>query len=127
MEGIQAQAGHTRAQGQAVEQAACRFLQQQGLVLLETNYTLRRGEIDLVMQQGRTIVFVEVRYRRSDRFGTPAESVTRSKQRKLWLAARHWLASHPQHASQPCRIDIVAARPGESGLQFEWLPNALGA
>jgi putative endonuclease len=115
-----------RARGQTVEAAACHYLQQQGLILLDSNYTLRSGELDLVMQQGDTIVFVEVRYRRTDRYGTPAETVTRSKQRKLLLAARHWLATHPRHAQQPCRVDIMAARPGESGLQFEWITNALG-
>lgn len=116
-----------RAHGQLVEAAACRFLQQQGLILLETNYTLRGGELDLVMQQAGTVVFVEVRYRKSDRYGTPAETVTPGKQRKLLLAARHWLATHPAHARHPCRFDIIAARPGESGLQFEWIVNALGA
>ncbi len=115
-----------RARGHIVEAAACHFLQQQGLLLLEANYTVRRGELDLVMQQGHTIVFVEVRFRKTDRYGTPAETVTVAKQRKLWLAARHWLATHPAAARQPCRFDIVAARPGESGLQFEWIINALG-
>lgn len=115
-----------RARGQVVEAAACRFLQQQGLVLLEANYTLRRGELDLVMQQADTVVFVEVRYRKTDRYGTPAETVTFAKQRKLLLAARHWLAAHPAHARRPCRFDIMAARPGECGLQFEWIVDALG-
>lgn len=115
-----------RARGQAVEAEACRFLQQQGLTLLDANYTLRSGELDLVMQQGQTVVFVEVRYRKTDRYGTPAESVTPAKQRKLLLAARHWLATHPLHARLPCRFDIMAGRPGESGPQFEWITDALG-
>ena len=115
-----------RARGQLVEEAACRFLQQHGLTLLEANYTLRSGELDLVMEHASTIVFVEVRYRKTDRYGTPAETVTASKQRKLLLAARHWLATHPVQAQRPCRFDIIAARPGESGLQFEWIMNALG-
>lgn len=116
----------SRQQGHTVEEAACRFLQQQGLQRLDQNYTLRQAELDLVMLAGDTVVFVEVRYRRSDRYGTPAETVTASKQRRLRLAATHWLQAHPGMRQRPCRIDVVAVRPGESGLQFEWITNALG-
>lgn len=115
-----------RAQGQVIEAEACRFLQQRGLLLLDANYTLRNGELDLVMQQEQVVVFIEVRYRKTDRYGTPAETVTPAKQRKLLVAARHWLATHPVQARLPCRFDIMAGRPGESGPQFEWIMDALG-
>lgn len=116
----------SRQQGFSVEAAACHYLQQQGLQLLDQNYTLRQAELDLVMHADDTVVFVEVRYRRTDRFGTPAETVTASKQRRLRLAATHWLQAHPAWRQHPCRIDIIAARPGDNGLQFEWIINALG-
>ncbi len=112
--------------GHAVERAACHFLQKQGLLLITSNYATRGGEIDLIMRAGECVVFVEVRYRKSDRYGTPAETVTASKQRKLLQTARHYLAEHPTLNTAPCRFDVIAARPSESGLQFEWIENALG-
>lgn len=121
-----------RARGQAVEQAAEYYLQQQGLQSLERNFNSRGGEIDLVMQDGDTLVFVEVRFRKSDRFGTPVESVTASKQRKLLQTAQLYLLARPLWRNRACRFDIVAARPGargsdNRGLQFEWIKNAFGA
>lgn len=121
-----------RARGQVVEQAAEYFLQQQGLQPLERNFNSRGGEIDLVMRDGDTLVFVEVRFRKSDRFGTPVESVTASKQRKLLRTAQLYLLARPLWRNRACRFDIVAARPGtggpdNSGLQFEWIKNAFGA
>ena len=116
-----------RARGQRVEQAAEYYLQQQGLQPLERNFSSRGGEIDLLMHDGDTLVFVEVRFRKSDRFGTPVESVTASKQRKLLQTAQLYLLARPLWRNKPCRFDIVAARPGESGLQFEWIKNAFGS
>ena len=116
-----------RARGLVVEEASERYLQQQGLLPVARNFSRRGGEIDLVMREGETLVFVEVRFRKSDRFGSPVESVTATKQRKLLQTAQLYLLAHPQWRNQPCRFDIIAARPGESGLQFEWIRNAFGA
>lgn len=116
-----------RAQGQVVEAAACRYLQQQGLVLLTQNFNARGGELDLVMRECDTLVFVEVRFRKNDLFGSPVESVTFSKQKKLLRTAQLYLLAQREWQNKPCRFDIVAARPGESGLQFEWIKNAFGA
>ena len=88
---------------------------------------MRGGELDLVMREGRDLVFVEVRYRKSDRFGTPAETITASKRARLWRTAQYYLLTHPQWAQADCRFDVLAVRPGESGLQFEWIRDALGA
>ena len=69
-----------RARGQRVEEASEYYLQQHGLHAIERNFNSRGGEIDLVMRDGETLVFVEVRFRKNDHFGTPAESITaRSK------------------------------------------------
>lgn len=115
-----------RARGQLVEVLAEEYLQQQGLQPLERNFNSRGGEIDLVMQDSDTLVFIEVRFRKSDRFGTPAESITPSKQRKLLQTAQLYLLARPVWRHKPCRFDVMAARPGESGLQFEWIKNAFG-
>ncbi len=116
-----------RARGQRYEAAAEAWLQEQGLQPLARNFTSRGGELDLVMREGDTLVFVEVRFRKSDRFGSPVESVTFSKQQKLLRTAQLYLLAHPQWRAHPCRFDIIAARPGECGLQFEWIKNAFGA
>lgn len=115
-----------RARGQVVEAASEQYLQQQGLQPIERNFNRRGGEIDLVMRDGETLVFVEVRFRKSDRFGTPAESITANKRRKLLQTAQLYLLAHPLWRNKPCRFDVVAVRPGESGLQFEWIKNAFG-
>ncbi len=109
--------------GQAAEARACAWLQQQGLSLLESNYHCRAGELDLIMLEGRTLVFVEVRSRRNAVFGSAAESVTASKQRKLLTAARHYLQYHEQHAGKAQRFDVIAITNGD----MEWIKNAFGA
>ena len=84
-----------RAAGDAFEQRACVELERAGLTVLARNYTTRHGELDLVMRDGDTVVFVEVRYRKSASHGDAAASITASKQARLILAAQHWLAAHP--------------------------------
>ena len=87
--------------------------------MVTRNYRCRRGEIDLVMRDGDTLAFVEVRYRKSDKFGSPAESVTLTKQRRIIQAARHYLQRHP--SALDCRFDVLALTGDE---QVEWLKNA---
>ena len=105
--------------GAAQEQAACRYLERHGLRLLARNHRCRHGEIDLVMRDADTLVFVEVRYRRGGRFGTAADSVDIHKQRRLAAAAGHYLQSHP--SPLPCRFDVVAIGAGD---QIDWIRNA---
>jgi putative endonuclease len=88
---------------------------------LARNHRCRQGEIDLIMRDSGTLVFVEVRYRRSSAFGTPAESVDAAKRRRLAAAASHYLKSHP--SDLPCRFDVVAIA-GENCI--EWIENAFG-
>ena len=109
-----------QARGEATEERALHFLLQKGLKLLRRNYRSRRGEIDLVMEQGDTVVFVEVRYRAGEGFGGAAASVDGRKQRRLTAAAAHFLQAHPAHGERPCRFDVVAAE-GES---LHWIPDA---
>lgn len=100
----------TKQAGDAAEEQALRYLQGQGLRLLERNYrTPGRGggEVDLIMTQGDgTLVFVEVRQRASTRHGGAAASVSAVKQRRLILAARHYLLRW--RSPPPCRFDVVA-------------------
>src|ERR1051325_1611406 len=82
----------TRKQtGDARESEARRWLERKGLRFIAANVRARGGEIDLIMQDGPTIVFIEVRYRQSSHYGGAAASVTRAKQQKLLLTAQLWL------------------------------------
>lgn len=110
-------------QGQAAESQACRHLQQQGLELIERNYRCRQGEIDLIMREKQSIVFVEVRYRSNANFGGAAASVDQRKQAKLIGAASYYLQLHPVLAQQPARFDVVAITP----TTLEWIRDAFQA
>jgi putative endonuclease len=96
----------TQGRGKAAEDQAATFLRRQGLTELQRNYRVRGGEIDLIMQDGRQLVFVEVRYRQHSRYGGAAASITAGKQARLSLAARHYLLQHGPDRS--CRFDVVA-------------------
>jgi putative endonuclease len=83
------------------------------------------GEIDLVAGDGGTVVFVEVKWRRDDSRGTPAEAVTPAKRRKLLSAARAWLAENPAGAGRDVRFDVVAIE-GDAG-RVDWIRGAFDA
>ena len=109
--------------GSEAERCAERFLLQRHLVLLLRNYRCRFGEIDLIMRNGETLVFVEVRLRSSSVFGGAAASVTSVKQTKLLRTARHYLAGLKTTPS--CRFDVVLLS-GCSGEDIEWIKDAFG-
>ena len=92
-----------------------------GLLLLERNWRCRFGEIDLIAEDGETVVFAEVRMRRSFNFGGAGESVTAAKRAKLLAAARLYLASRPQAA---CRFDVFLVE-GQAG-DVRWVRDAFG-
>ena len=117
-------AAEPRRAGDAAEAAACAFLQARGLQLVARNLNYRVGEIDLLMRDGATLAFVEVRLRKASAFGDGAISVGPGKQRKLAHAAQAWLAANPAQARHPCRFDVVAVTPSAGGLQCEWIANA---
>lgn len=97
--------------GAAAEDAALAFLTGEGLRLLARNVRYPFGEIDLVMREAATVVFVEVRFRRNDRFGGAAVSVDAAKRRKVARASQAWLGSHRQYAQASCRFDVIAVTP----------------
>lgn len=111
--------------GRRGEDLAAGFLQQRGLSVLARNYRCRGGEIDLVCRDGRALVFVEVRLRRNGDYGGAAASITPAKQRRVILAAKHYLAAHGQ-SDTDCRIDCLLLEGG-SGDRIEWLRDAFAA
>jgi putative endonuclease len=110
--------------GRAAENFACEFLQKQGLQLLQRNYSCKLGEIDLVMQTAEYCIFVEVRFRRHRQYGGALESITPAKQRRLILAASHFLQQRPAYASMPCRFDVVAVSSSGQQYSAEWVQAA---
>ena len=109
------------SKGAEAEQAAANYLIGRGLKLVERNFRCRGGEIDLVMRDGPTLVFVEVRARTGSGYGGALESITALKQARIVLAARHYLARHGQDA--PCRFDAVLLQDG----RLEWIRSAFDA
>ncbi|MCH8544358.1 MAG: YraN family protein [Alcanivorax sp.] len=116
-----------RQQGSAAEQAAERWLQQQGLRTVQRNFHCRQGEIDLIMRTGNTLIFVEVRLRTSPEYGGALASVTPRKQRRLIHAARYYLARHPSCHDMDCRFDVLGMAPDDDGFRFDWVPAAFYA
>ncbi len=114
-----------QAAGMAAEQQALDFLLNEGLSLLARNWRCKRGELDLVMLDRDTVVFVEVRYRLHAGFGGALGSIDARKQEKLSLAAQYFLQQESHWANHPCRFDVIALQgSGHSGQPLDWLKNA---
>jgi putative endonuclease len=116
-----------RARGNAVEAAARIHLLAAGLREVAANANYRFGELDLIMLDGATLVFVEVRYRRDLRFGGGAASIDASKRRKLVRAAQAFLSAHHQHAHVACRFDVIEADGDPAAPRLHWLRDAFRA
>lgn len=114
-----------RSQGSLFEQKARLFLENQGLTFIAANQSFKCGELDLIMKQGETFVFVEVRQRKNNRFGSAVESIDYQKQQKWLNAAEMWLVSHYQQSldTANCRFDVVAFEGNNDPI---WIPNFLG-
>lgn len=109
--------------GQAAEIIAAQYLDAQGLKLIARNYRSRFGEIDLIMQDGASLVFVEVRLRKSKLFGGAEESITASKQHKIVITAEYYLQ---QHGNQNCRFDVILMDK-EDAQNVTWIKSAFEA
>jgi putative endonuclease len=108
-----------QAQGQKWERAALAWLRRHKLTPVEENFRCKGGEIDLIMRDGATLVFVEVRQRASNEHGGAAASITPAKIRRLIYAAQVYLLRFP--VTPPCRFDAIAI----DGEQIEWLRNII--
>lgn len=118
--------------GNNAEAHALSYLIQHGMTLIESNYRCPPGEIDLVMNDNGTVVFVEVRYRAGDSYGGALESIDARKRHKLRAAAKHYLQQRHATMEVPCRFDVVlvsgsldTAHNEAGGVELDWIPNAL--
>ena len=94
--------------GKDAEQKALKFIEQQGLNIITTNYHCRLGEIDLIARDKKTLVFIEVRARSHQQWGGASASVDSRKQRKIIKAAAHFLSKHQAYRDSACRFDVIA-------------------
>lgn len=109
--------------GHEAELAGSAYLSRHGLAEVARNFRTPAGEIDLIMQDGRELVFVEVRYRGSERFGGAIESVTPAKQRKLRRAAEQYLQRLGTNYGS-CRFDVLAIHGEAPDYRIEWIRDA---
>jgi putative endonuclease len=109
--------------GARAEELCAELLRKAGLRVLARNWRCRHGEIDLVAEEGGTLVFAEVRFRSGERFGGAAESVTAAKQARLVAAARLYLMRRPQ---ADCRFDVLLLDSLEAS-RIRWIRNAFAA
>ncbi len=112
--------------GYGYERYAAKWLEARGLTIIARNFRCRLGEIDLVARQGGTVVFVEVRARRSSRFASAAASVDHRKQQRLLRTAQVYLRKHPAAAQAPCRFDVIAIQPRQCPAppEVRWIRSA---
>ncbi len=115
----------TRSQqfGEKGESIAVNCLKKQGYRIIELNYRNKLGEIDIIAKQGETLVFIEVKARKSSRFGRPELAVTPKKQRKISMVALYYLKSTKQ-SNAKARFDVVAINSTDDGPNIKIIKNA---
>ncbi len=115
--------------GDAYESLAAQWLEDQGMHLLARNFRGKTGEIDIIARDREYLVFLEVRARSNSSFDSAAGSVDRRKQNRILRTAQLFLQRHPGLAHLPCRFDVIAFDPRQSGhgLEIRWIPGAFTA
>ncbi len=123
--------------GQYAENIALKYLESQGLSIIQSNFSCKMGEIDLIMNDADFLIFIEVRYRKKTQFGHPLETITYTKQQKIIKTIQFFLMKHPKYQQFPCRIDAVAIYSNTvnknnkaenitaEDLKIEWVKDAI--
>lgn len=114
---------NTKILGNRGEDAAASFLERHGLSVLERNFRVKTGEIDIIARDGRTLVFVEVKTRRTEAYGRPGAAVGFRKQQKIIECAR-WYLRQRQIESCPCRFDVIEVLAGEGHARIRHIKGA---
>lgn len=109
--------------GRWAEQAAVAYLQRHGLELLERNYRVPRGEIDIIMRDGSILVFIEVRYRTRENYCPALESIDSGKQNRLRRTGERYWQSCPDNYTA-CRFDVIVITGPQNKPAINWLTNA---
>ena len=119
---------NTNALGIWAENLACEWLSDRGLVLLQRNFRCRYGEIDLIMQDGDCLVFIEVRYRKNSVYGSAEDSITKHKCQRLRSATKEYFRIGSFGANSAIRFDAVAISPANESdfhCTINWIKNIL--
>ena len=115
----------TRKIGATAEQYALSYLNNAGLITIATNWSCRFGEIDLIMLEHDTVVFVEVRYRKNIHFGGALDSIDLYKREKIITTAEYFLNEYPQWLEHSCRFDVITAHPSNAEVfTLDWIQDA---
>jgi putative endonuclease len=115
---------NSRQAGLAWENVAESFLRNRGLIPRQRNFFSRWGEIDLIMDDGDVLVFIEVKYRRNNSYGSSVEMLGQNKIQRLLKAARYFLACNPGFQQHACRFDFVAIQGEKDNPEIQWITNA---
>ena len=115
---------NTYRKGQWGEKIAQKYLTKKGLKVVHKNYHAMSGEIDLIMQDGHDIVFVEVRYRSSNQFYSAMESIDKKKCRRIIKTSEYYIQQYPKTIRSNCRFDVVAIDGNQKSFSIEWIKNA---
>ncbi|MCH7695320.1 MAG: YraN family protein [Proteobacteria bacterium] len=118
---------NSHQRGRLAEEKAFSFLKKNGLKPLERNYTTTRGEIDIIMQDGETIVFIEVRARTQNNIVDALETIDRRKCSNIIYASEHYLQKHKKTNRSICRFDIIILAGPLKIAKIEWIKNAFEA
>jgi len=116
-----------RELGNNFEQLAVDYLIQKKVKIIATNYLCKMGEIDIIARDQQDLVFVEVRYRKSNTYGGSLESVNKGKQRRVSLAASHYLQNHQLTNKISCRFDVIAMTGTLEKININWIKAAFNA
>ncbi|MBE0602141.1 MAG: YraN family protein [Deltaproteobacteria bacterium] len=116
-----------RGAGLAAEERACRHLEREGFAVVERNFRVPGGEIDIVARRGGLLVFVEVRSREGAAFGSPEETVGMKKRLRVVSAARRYLADAPPDSWQEARFDVIAIEGSGDAAELRHYPAAFDA
>ncbi|MCH5267474.1 MAG: YraN family protein [Lachnospiraceae bacterium] len=104
---------NNRKVGIHYEELAARYLQDKGYQILERNYRTPCGEIDIIARQGNTLVFVEIKFRSGEQYGTPSEAVDYVKRQRISKVALYFYSRYGYEQELPCRFDVIAICGGE--------------
>lgn len=117
----------SKTRGDIAENLAIAFLRKRKLKIVETNYHCRWGEIDVIARENDILAFIEVRYRKSIRFGNAWETVNKSKQQRIIKTALHFIANHPEYNYFDLRFDLVSMTGELHKPEIDWFPAAFMA
>lgn len=115
----------TREKGFNAESRAVRFLRRKGLKIKHQNYQCKVGEIDIIALDENSLVFIEVRHRKNQQFGSPAETVDYRKQQKIIRTSQYFLQQNKMDIA--CRFDVIESISSNGKEEFNWIRNAFDA